>query len=73
MVETLKGLVMTYIQRKLNFNVEHLVDHAKFLNLDITIGEATFIYKLFHKRDSFLFSTVRMPHLTSNIPQYISV
>ena len=64
---------MIYIQRRLNFKVEHLVDHAKFFNLHTTIGEGTFIYKLFHKRDSFLVSTVRMPHLKSNTPQNISV
>ena len=41
------------------------------MNLDITIKEGTFEYELFDKRDSFPFSTVRIPHIESNIPQNI--
>ena len=48
--------------------IEHQGDHPTFLNLDITIKEGTFIYKLFDKRDSFPFSIVRMPHIENNIP-----
>ena len=33
-------------------------DHVTFMNLDITIKEGTFIYKLFDKRESFHFGTV---------------
>ena len=51
--------------------VKYQGDHATFLNLDITIKEGNFIYKLFDKRDSFSFSFVRIPHIESNIPQNI--
>ena len=51
--------------------VEHRCDYATFLDLDITIKEGTFIYNLFDKTDSFLFSVVRMPHVEGNIPQDI--
>ena len=43
----------------------------RFLNLDITIKNGVFIYKLFDKRDAFPFSIVRMPHKDSNIPESI--
>ena len=42
-----------------------------FLNLDITIKEGTFIYKLLDKRDSFPFSTVRIPRKESNTAQIV--
>ena len=57
--------------KELELKVEHQGDHATFLNLDITIKEGTFIYKLFDKRGSFPFPGVRMPHIESNIPQNI--
>ena len=41
------------------------------MNLDVTIKQKTFIYKLFHKRDSFQFSIVRIPYIESNTPQNI--
>ena len=44
---------------------------ASFLNLDITISDGIFVYKLFDKRDAFPFFIVRMPHLDSNIPRNI--
>ena len=39
--------------KKLELKVENHSDHATFLNLDITIQEGAFVYKLFNKRDSF--------------------
>ena len=57
--------------KELKLKDEHQENHATFLNLDITIKDGTFICKLFDKRDSFLFSVVRMPHIASNIPQNI--
>lgn len=57
--------------RKLELKVVHHVDHAKLLNLDITIKEGTFIYKLFDNRESFPFSIARICHIKSNIPQNI--
>ena len=47
--------------------VEHQGYHATFLDLDITVKDGIFIYKLFDKRDAFPFYIVRMPHLSSNI------
>jgi hypothetical protein len=56
---------------ELELKVEHSGTHATFLNLDITINEGIFVYKLFDKRDAFPFSIVRMPHINSNIPESI--
>ena len=42
-----------------------------FLNLDISVVDRRFIYKLFDKRDEFPFFIVRMPHMDSNIPKSI--
>ena len=63
--------IVKYIQRSLNLTLNIKDDHDTFLNLDITIEEGTFIYKLIDKRDSFPFSIVRMPHIEINIPQSI--
>ena len=43
-------------------------DYATFSNLNITIEEGTFTYKLFDKTDSFPFP---IPHIESNILQNI--
>ena len=56
---------------ELELILEHSGTHASFLNLDITISEGIFVYKLFDKRDAFPFSIVRMPHIDSNIPESI--
>ena len=53
---------------ELELKIEHSGSHATFLNLDITIKNGQFVYKLFDKRDAFPFSIVRMPHIESNIP-----
>ena len=44
---------------------------ASFLDLDIKIVNNQFTIKLFDKRDSFPFSIVRMPFLSSNMPSKI--
>ena len=44
--------------KELELKVEHQGDQVTFLNLDMTIKEGTFIYKLFDKRDSFPFLVV---------------
>ena len=41
------------------------------LDLDISICDGIFVYKLFDKRDSFPFNIVRMPHLDSNTPSFV--
>ena len=56
---------------ELELKLEHQGDRATFLDLDISISENTFIYKLFDKRDAFPFTIVRMPYFTSNIPSFI--
>ena len=51
--------------------VEHSGTHATFLNLDITVKDGMFIYKLFDKRDAFPFFIVPIPYIDSNIPKLI--
>ena len=41
--------------KELELKVEHQGDHATFFNLDITIEDGTFVYKLFDKSNSFPF------------------
>ena len=55
----------------LELKCEHEGSHATFLDLDITILDGCFIYKLFDKRDNFPFFIVRMPDLSGNIPSYV--
>ena len=56
---------------QLELKLEHHGSHATFLDLDITIKDNIFVYKLFDKRDKFPFHVVRMPHQSSNIPTTI--
>ena len=56
---------------ELDLKIEHSGTHATFLNLDITIHDGKFVYKLYDKRDAFPFYIVRMPHMQSNIPKSI--
>ena len=56
---------------ELELKVEHQGSSASFLNLDLSIVNKQFIYKLFDKRDAFPFFIVRMPHMSSNIPSKI--
>ena len=39
--------------KELELKVEHWLGHTTFLNLNVTIKEGTFIYRLFDKGDSF--------------------
>ena len=57
--------------KELDLKLEHEGIHATFLDLDITIRDGVFVYKLFDKRDQFPFFIVRMPFLCSNIPSSI--
>ena len=57
--------------KELELKCEHKGDHATFLELDITIKNGIFVYKLFDKRDNFPFFIVRMPDLTGNIPSHV--
>jgi len=56
---------------ELDLKCEHSGFHATFLELDITIKNDQFIYKLFDKRDEFPFEIVRMPDNNGNIPSHI--
>ena len=56
---------------QLELKLEHSGIHATFLDLDITIKDGIFVYKLFDKRDKFPFHIVRMPNASSNIPTVI--
>ena len=56
---------------ELQLKCEHQGTHATFLDLDITVVDNNFVYKLFDKRDDFPFTIVRMPDLSGNIPSYV--
>ena len=56
---------------ELHLKCEHQGNHATFLDLEISIVNNEFIYKLFDKRDDFPFTIVRMPDLSGNIPSYV--
>ena len=55
----------------LELKCEHQGSHATFLDIDITIVDGIFVYKLFDKRDGFPFFIVRMPDLSGNIPSHV--
>ena len=55
----------------LQIKCEHEGQHATFLELDITVQEGLFVYKLFDKRDDFPFFIIRMPDLSGNIPDHV--
>ena len=55
----------------LELKVEHQGVHATFLELDISVEDRCFVYKLFDKRDHFPFSIVRMPDIHGNIPNNV--
>ena len=69
--EEFKSSFLNIYPKELELKLEHSGENATFLNLDITIKDKIFVYKLYDKRDSFPFSIVRMPYLSSNIPQNI--
>ena len=56
---------------ELQVKCEHEGQHATFLDLDISVKEGIFVYKLFDKRDDFPFFIVRMPDLSGNIPDHV--
>ena len=45
--------------------------HDTFLDLDITVHEGNFLFKVFHKVDLFNFEVISFPFLESNIPRSI--
>ena len=55
----------------LELKCEHKGSHATFLEIDITIEDGIFVYKLYDKRDNFPFEIVRMPDLSGNIPSHV--
>ena len=56
---------------ELELKCEHQGTHATFMDLEITIVDGIFVYKLFDKRDDFPFFIVRMPDLSGNIPNHV--
>ena len=66
-----KSACETIYPPELQVKCEHEGQHATFLDLDITIQNGLFVYKLFDKRDNFPFSIVRMPDLSGNIPDHV--
>ena len=66
-----KETFKTIYPEELDLKLEHEGTHATFLDLDITIRDRVFVYKLFDKRDNFPFLIVCMPHVASNIPSFI--
>ena len=55
----------------LDLKCEHNGTHATFLDLDISIIDGLFIYKLYDKRDAFPFHIIRMPDKKGNIPLHV--
>ena len=55
----------------LHLKCEHNGIHATFLELDISIIDGLFIYKLYDKRDDFPFHIIRMPDKNGNIPLHV--
>ena len=56
---------------ELELKCEHLGTYATYLDLEITIVDGVFVFKLFDKRDGFPFFIVRMPDLSGNIPDHV--
>ena len=56
---------------ELHLKCEHEGSHATFLDLDISIVNGKFVYKLFDKRNAFPFFIVRMPDYSGNIPAHV--
>ena len=56
---------------ELDLKCEHQGQHATYLDLDISIVDGVYIYKLYDKLDSFPFFIIRMPDFTGNIPKHV--
>ena len=66
-----KNTCQTIYPPELQVKCEHEGQHATFLELDISVQDGLFVYKLFDKRDEFPFFIVRMPDISGNIPDHI--
>ena len=66
-----KSTFHTIYPPALQVKCEHEGQHATFLELDISVKDGIFLYKLFDKRDDFPFFIVRMPDLSGNIPDHV--
>ena len=70
------GCVFNYVYKdiycpELQLKVKHSGGQATFLNLDITVKDGVFIYKLLDQHDAFLFFIAPMPYIDSSIPKWI--
>ena len=45
--------------------------HDSFLDLDISVLDNKFVFKIFHKVDLFNFEMISFPYLESNVPSQI--
>ena len=55
----------------LELKVEHNGSHATFIDVDISIDQGKFIYRMLDKKETFNFHIVRMPSIASNISSII--
>ena len=62
---------LEHIAREVELKVEHRGTNVVFLDLGISFKDSIYIYNLLEKTDKFSFFIVRMPHLTSIIPNPI--
>lgn len=54
----------------LQLKFEHHGLHTTFFDLDITVFDGIYKYKLYVKRDNYPFFIARVPHLKGNVPAY---
>ena len=50
-------------KKELELMVEHQDNHGCFLNLEISVSNKIFVYKLFDKRDTFPFTPIQMSYI----------
>lgn len=50
-------------EKELELRVEHQDNHGCFLNLEISVSNKIFVYKLFDKRDTFPFTPIQMSYI----------
>ena len=60
-----------YLPQAIRTELEQEREHAAFLDLDLTIEDNIFVYKLFDKKGKFPFFIVFISSLSSNIPPSI--
>ena len=69
--DVFNGVYKDIYPPELQLKVEHSGTHARFFNLDITVKDGLFVYKLFDKCDAVPFFIVRLSYIDSDIPKSI--